>query len=243
MEEVHELLGYKNIKIIQNKEMFSFSSDSMLLAYFVNANKKTKKIIDLGCGNAPIPMYLTLKTNAKIIGVDIQKDICDMAQRSISLNNLNEQIEIINADIKNIYKKVGTNCFDIVTCNPPYFKYVETSNVNKNESLTIARHEVLITLEDIVIEAKKLLVEGGSLCMIHRVDRLSEIINVLSKHNFEIKRMRFIYPKKEDEEALLVLFEAKNNAKTAMKVLKPFYMYENGKYSNETLEMFNLKKS
>ncbi len=243
MEEIHELLGYKNIKIIQNDNMFSFSCDSMLLAYFVNTNYRTKNIIDLGCGNAPIPLYLTLKTDAKIYGIDIQKEICDMAQRSVKLNNLDEQIEIINADIKDIYKTVGTNHFDIVTCNPPYFKYKESSNINKNDYLTIARHEIKITLEEIVIEAKKLLNEGGSLYMVHRVERLSEIIDVLNKHHFEIKRLQFMYPKVNSDEALLVIFEAKNNAKSSMKVLKPFYMYdESGNYTDDALKVFNLKK-
>lgn len=244
MEEIDELLGYEGIKIIQNKEMFNFSCDSMILAYFININYKTKKIIDLGCGNAPIPLYLTLKTDAKIIGVDIQKEICDIALRSVKLNNLDNQISIINADIKNIYKTVGTNCFDIVTCNPPYFKYQESSNINKNEYLTIARHEILITLDDIVSEAKKLLNEGGSLYMVHRSERLSDIISVLNKYNFEIKRLQFMYPKTNSEEALLVLIDAKNNAKSSMRILQPFYMYkENGEYSDQYRQVFNYKKS
>ena len=183
MELIHELLGYKNIKIIQDSEMFNFSTDSMQLAYFVSCSPKTSKIIDLGCGNAPIPLFLTMKTKAHIIGVDIQKEICDMAMRSVKLNHFEDQIEIINADIKDIYKTVGTNCFDIVTCNPPYFKYLETSNINKNDYLTIARHEVKITLEDIISESKKLLTEKGSLYLVHRVDRFPEIINLLSKYN------------------------------------------------------------
>ncbi|MFA6661693.1 MAG: tRNA1(Val) (adenine(37)-N6)-methyltransferase [Bacilli bacterium] len=242
MEVIHELLGYKNIKIIQNSDMFSFSGDSMLLAYFINTYKKLANIIDLGCGNGPIPLYLTLKTKAKIIGVEIQTAVSDMASRSVELNGLTEQIKIINADIKNIYKQVGANKFDVVVCNPPYFKYKPSSNINKNDYLTIARHEVKITLEDIVAESNKLLLDGGSLCMIHRVDRLAEIISVLDKYNFAIKRMQFVYPKQDSTEALQVLIEAKNNAKCGMKVLKPFYMYDiNGEYTKEALTVFNLK--
>jgi len=242
MELIHELLGYKNIKIIQDSEMFNFSTDSMQLAYFVSCSPKTSKIIDLGCGNAPIPLFLTMKTKAHIIGVDIQKEICDMAIRSVKLNHFEDQIEIINADIKDIYKKVGTNCFDIVTCNPPYFKYLETSNINKNDYLTIARHEVKITLEDIISESKKLLTEKGSLYLVHRVDRFPEIINLLSKYKFEAKRIRFMYPKVNSDEALLVLIDAKNNANPGLKILPPFYMYnENGEYTKEALDMFNYK--
>lgn len=242
MELIHELLGYKNIKIIQNSDMFSFSGDSMLLAYFVNPSSKTKEIIDLGCGNAPIPLFLTMKTKAHITGVDIQESICDYARRSVELNNFQNQIDIVNADIKDVYKIVGTNHFDIVTCNPPYFKYLETSNINKNDYLTIARHEVKINLEEIISEAKKLLNEGGSLYMVHRVERFSEIIYLLNKYRFEAKRIRFMYPKVNSDEALLVLIEAKNNAKPGVKILQPFYMYdENGEYTKEALDMFNYK--
>ncbi len=242
MELIHELLGYKNIKIIQDSEMFNFSTDSMQLAYFVSCSPKTKNIIDLGCGNAPIPLFLTMKTKAHIIGVDIQKEICEMAIRSVKLNHFENQIDIINADIKDIYKQVGTNCFDIVTCNPPYFKYLETSNINKNDFLTIARHEIKITLEDIIAESKKLLTEKGSLYLVHRVDRFPEIINLLSKYKFEAKRIRFMYPKVDSTEALLVLIDAKNNANPGLKILPPFYMYDtNGEYTKEALDMFNYK--
>ena len=242
MELVHELLGYKNIKIVQNSEMFSFSGDSMLLAYFVNCSNKTKKIIDLGCGNAPIPLFLTMKTKAQIIGVDIQEDVCDMAKRSVELNHFEDQITIINKDIKDIYKEVGTNCFDIVTCNPPYFKYLETSNINKNDYLTIARHEVKINLEEIIAESKKLLSDRGSLYLVHRSERFSEIVYLLDKYKFEAKRVRFMYPKEDSNESLLVLIEAKNNANKGMKVLQPFYMYDkNGNYTKEALDMFNYK--
>ena len=119
---------------------------------------ENSKVLDLGTGNAPIPLYLTLKTNALITGVEIQKDVYDLAVKSVKVNNFDKQINIINDDLKGIYKKVGANCFDIVSTNPPYFKYKESSLVNKNDYLTIARHEVMATLDDIVTEASKLLV-------------------------------------------------------------------------------------
>lgn len=242
-EVIHELLGYENIKIIQNDEMFSFSIDSMLLADFVIVNKKCKNIIDLGCGNGPIPLYLTLKTDAHIDGIEIQEDVFDMAKRSVELNGLEKQITIINDDLRGIYKKVGANKYDVVTSNPPYFKYVETSNINKNDYLTIARHEVKSTLEDIVVEAKKLLVDGGSLCMVHRAERLSEIVTTITQNCFNIKRIRFIYPKTSDKEALLVLIEAKKNSNAGLKVLEPLYIYDdNGEYTDEVKRAFNLKK-
>jgi len=242
-EVLHELLGYQNIQIIQNEEMFSFSIDSMLLGAFANITPRIKKIIDLGCGNGPIPLYLSLKTKASIDGIEIQEDVYDMARRSVAMNGLENQINIMNEDLKGIYKIVGPNKYDLVTCNPPYFKYLETSNINKNDYLTIARHEVKATLEDIVQEAKRLLVDGGAFCMVHRAERLSEIIEVMNKNCFQIKRIRFVYPKFNASEALLVLIEGKKNSNPGLKVLAPLYIYdENGEYSLEVKECFNLKK-
>ena len=240
MKQVHELLGYKNIKIIQDDEMFSFSVDSMLLADFVKTTYKTKNIIDLCCGNAPIPLFLTLKTKANITGIEIQKDVYDLAVESVKLNNFQNQITIINDDLKDIHNKIGANKFDIVSCNPPYFKYLETSHINKNDYLTIARHEVKATLEDIVVESKKLLNDGGYLYMVHRCDRFSEICEVFSKNCFQIKTLRFVYSKAKSDEAMFVLIEARKNKNPGTKILKPLYIYdETNKYSKEVMEIFN----
>lgn len=240
MKQIHELLGYKNIKIIQDTEMFSFSVDSMLLADFIKTTYKTKNIIDLCCGNAPIPLFLTLKTKALITGIEIQKDVFDLAVESIKMNELEKQITILNDDLKDIHKKIGANKFDIVSCNPPYFKYVETSNVNKNDYLTIARHEIKATLEDIVIESKKLLTDGGYLYMVHRCDRFSEICEVFTKNCFQIKTLRFVYSKQDSKEALFVLIEARKNKNPGTKILPPLYIYdESNHYSKEVMEIFN----
>ncbi|HEY8444864.1 MAG TPA: tRNA1(Val) (adenine(37)-N6)-methyltransferase [Bacilli bacterium] len=244
MEQIHELLGYKNIKIIQNEDMFKFSLDSMLLAYFVNVSYKTKKIIDLGCGNGPIPLFLTLKTKAKIIGVEIQEEVADMAKRSVELNNLSSQIEIINADLKNIYRyRDFANTFDIVVSNPPFFKYHENSNINKNDYLTIARHEVKAKLSDIINEAKKLLIDGGSLYMIHRAERLDEIFMELKKENFTVKNLQFVYPKMTSKEAMSVLIDAKKNRNPGLKVKEPLYIYQdNDEYTDTIKKIFNFNK-
>jgi tRNA1(Val) A37 N6-methylase TrmN6 len=245
MKQIHELLGYKNIKIIQDTEMFSFSVDSMLLADFIKTSYSTKNIIDLCSGNAPIPLFLTLKTKALITGIEIQKEVYDLAVESVKLNNFENQITIINDDLKEIHRKIGANKFDIVSCNPPYFKYIESSNVNKNDYLTIARHEVKATLEDIIIESKKLLVDGGYLYMVHRCDRFSEICEVFTKNCFQIKTLRFVYSKLNSKEALFVLIEARKNRNPGTKILPPLYIYnENNEYTDEVKEIFNfgLKK-
>jgi len=242
MEVINELLGYENIKIYQRQDMFSFSIDSMLLASFIEIKNTTKKIIDLGCGNAPIPLFLTLKTKAHITGVELQQEVFDLAKKSVEINNFGNQIDIINDNIKDIYKSVGPNTFDIAVSNPPYFKYLPTSNINKNDFLTIARHEVEIKLEDIIVEAKKLLSDGGSLYMVHRCERLTEVTSLLSKHNFGLKRIRFIYPKKDSKSALLFLFEARYNKKADVIIEQPLFVYNNDKdYTEEVLEIFNFK--
>ena len=244
MENVHELLGYERIKIIQRDDMLRFSLDSMLLADFVDPSKtkETDLVVDLGTGNAPIPLFLSLKTRAKIFGVDIQSDVCALARKSVELNNLENQITIINDNIKDIYKKIGANKFEIVVSNPPYFKYKDTSRINKNDYLTIARHEVLITLADIVSETKKLLVDGGSFYMVHRVERLVDIISTLKDEKFGIKNIRFIYSKENEENALLVLIHARKNKASDVKIVKPLYVYDNnGEYTKEVKNIFNFK--
>ncbi len=243
MELIHELLGYQNIKIIQNDDMFSFSLDSMLLADFVKTSAKTKNIIELGCGNAPICLFLTMKTKARIVGVEIQEEVASLAKRSVEMNHFENQIEIINADLNGIYKRGFANTFDIVISNPPYFKLLPTSNLNKNDFLTIARHEVKANLEGIVDEARKLLVDGGSLFMVHRVERLDEIFLTLKNYKFSPKTIKFIYTKVSSDNALLILIEAKKNRNAGLKVLKPIYCYnDTGEYTDEVKKIFNFNK-
>lgn len=240
-EKIHELLGYENIKIIQKDDVFSFSLDSMLLANFIDTSK-AQKIIDLGTGNAPIPLFLTLKTNAKIYGIEIQEEPFDLAQRSVELDHLENQITIIKDDLKGIYKKLGANTFDIVCSNPPYFKVSDTSIINKNDTLTIARHEVKANVNDIIEEASKLLVDGGKLYIIHRIERMPEIMKLLENKNFGIKRMQLIYPK-EDGNAYMFIIESKKNKKTDLKIIKPLVVHNNGRYTDEVLKIFNFKKT
>ena len=242
MEKIHELLGYENIKIYQNDDMFSFSLDSTLLADFIQT-KNANKIIDLCTGNAPIPLFLTLKTDACIYGVELQEEVYKLAVKSVKINNFENQIKIINRDLKGIYKELGANSFDIVSANPPYFKYKETSNVNKNDYLTIARHEVMVTLEELIVEAKRLLVDGGRFYIVHRVNRLDDVIETLKKNKMGIKRIRFIYPKENSEDALSFLLEARKNKPSDPVVLQPIYVQDStGDYTDEIRKIFNFKK-
>ena len=186
-EVLNDLLGYDGLKIIQRHDMFNFSLDSTLLANFVTIRKNVKKIIDLGTGNAPIPLFLSIRTKAKIIGVEIQEISYDLAVRNVVINNLTNQIEIIHEDLKNIHKLLGHHAFDVVTCNPPYFKVTNDANVNKNDYITIARHEIFVTLEDVIKEASILLKHGGYFALVHRPDRLIDIFVLLRKYQLEPK--------------------------------------------------------
>ena len=166
MKVINYLLGYKNLHIVQDTEMFNFSLDSVLLPNFVSINKNIKKVLDIGCGNAPIPLILSTKTDAKIIGVEIQEEVFKIAKESISINNLDNQIEIVNADINEIYKNYEVGSFDLITCNPPYFKYCDTSNLNSNDYKTLARHEIKLNIEQIMIISKYLLITFSHLLLL-----------------------------------------------------------------------------
>ena len=180
------------MKIVQDTDYFNFSLDSVLLYNFLNL-KKNMKIIDICSGNCPIPLLLSKKVNSKIIAVELQKEIYELGKESIEINNLSNQIELLNMDAKELTKKYDTDTFDLITCNPPYFKNNETSKKNSNDIKTIARHEITITLEDIMKLSRKLLKNNGSLVMVHRVERLSEIIELSKKYNGNISLIAAAY--------------------------------------------------
>lgn len=236
--EINDLIYFKNIKIVQNKDYFNFSLDSILLPNFVEITRKTKKILDMCTGNAPIPLILSTKTDAKIYGVELQKEVYDLAKETIKINNLDNQIELINDNIKNLKKIFDTETFDIITCNPPYFKKKDDSIINENKVKSIARHEIEMKLEDVMIISKALLKNEGSLALVHRTDRLIEIIELMKKHNIEPKRMRLIYPK-VNIESNLVLIDGRKNGKEGLKILPPLYIHnDDNSYTSEVLEMF-----
>lgn len=239
MKVTNDLLNYNGLKIIQDDNYFNFSLDSVLLPNFVTLNKNIKRIIDLGTGNAPIPMILTTMTDAKIYGIELQKDIYNLAVESVELNKLNDKITLINDDMKNLGKYFEFNSFDVIVCNPPYFKLNKGSNVNETEQKTIARHEKYITLNEIVEIAKKFLNNNGTFAMVHRTDRLIEIIELMRKNNIEPKKIQLIYPK-EGTESNLVLIEGRKNGNTGLKVMPPLIIHnKNGEYTEKIKKIFN----
>ncbi len=236
---LNDLLEYNGLKIYQDDEFFNFSLDSVLLPNFVTVKTRAKKILDLGTGNAPIPMIFScLYKNVDIFGIEIQEKIYDLAKKSIEYNKLQNRITIINDDIKNLNKYFQINSFDVIVSNPPYFKLNEKSNINEVIEKTIARHELKINLDEIVRIASIYLKNDGVFAMVHRTDRLIEIIEVFKKYNIEPKKIRLVYPKK-NEESNLVLIEGTKNGKTGLKILSPLIVhYDNGDYTEEIKEMF-----
>lgn len=238
MEVINDLLNYNNLKIVQNTDWFSFSLDSVLLANFVSVNSKTK-MIDFCTGNAPIPLFLSNKISNKIIGVELQKEIYDMAIKSVKLNKLEDKIEILNKDVKEISSLYETDTFDLITCNPPYFKVDKESAVNENDVKAIARHELKLNLEDVFKTARKILKNNGTLALVHRTSRLIEIIDLMKKYNLEPKRIELIYPYKNSK-SNLVLIEARKNGRPGLVVEKPIIVHNiNGDYTEEILNIFS----
>lgn len=235
-EVINYLLAYNDLKIIQRKDMFNFSLDTVLLANFCKITKDVKKIVDFGTNNAAIPLILSRRTNKPIIGVEIQKEAVELAKKNITLNNLDDQIEIVHSDIKEFVNdsiKVG-----LVVCNPPFFKVDEDSNLNDNEFLTIARHEIKINLEEIIKSAAKILDNRGKFAMVHRPQRMIEILNLMQKYDIEPKRIKFVYPK-YNKESHILLVEGIYKGKKGLKIEPPLYAHnDDGSYSDEVKKMF-----
>lgn len=235
---VNDLVYFNNLKIVQNKDYFNFSLESILLPNFVEITPNTKKIIDFCTGNVPIPLVLSTRTKSEIYAVEIQKEIYELAKETITINNLENRIKLLNSDVKEIYNDFETDTFDLITCNPPYFKKQDDSLINENIIKSIARHEILIELEDIIKISKKLLKNGGSLSIVHRTDRLIEIIDLMKKHNIEPKRLQFIYPKR-NKKSNLIMIDGRKNGSTGLTVLNPLVVHnDDGSYTEEVLKMF-----
>ncbi len=242
MEEIDTLKnGYK---IIQDSERFQFGIDAVLLADFTaGCLHGGEKVIDLGTGTGIIPLllesrWLSLSKPPLITGLEVQKDSADMAARSVALNALDSRIKIINGDLKDADKLFPRHSFNIVTCNPPYMSG-EHGKSNELDAMSIARHEVLCTLEDVVAAADYLLATHGRFFMIHRPFRLPEIFESLAAHKLEAKRMRLVQPF-AGKEPNMVMIEARKNAKRRLTIEPPLIVRnDDGVYSVEVQDIYN----
>lgn len=230
-------LERNNLKIIQDTKRFCFGMDAVLLSGFAKV-KKDGLVLDMGTGTGILPILLSAKTEAKhISALEIQPDSADMARRSVMLNDLTDRIEIVTGDIKeasSIFKKAS---FDAVTCNPPYM-IGKHGIANPEDAMAIARHEVLLTFEDVAREASLVLKPSGKLYLVHRPFRLAEIFATLQKYKLEPKRMQLVYPF-VDKEPNMVLIEAVRGGKSRMEVEKPLIIYKQpGVYTDDIYEIY-----
>ncbi|WP_040977656.1 tRNA1(Val) (adenine(37)-N6)-methyltransferase [Oceanobacillus jeddahense] len=236
-ERLDYLLADETMKIIQSPTAFAFSLDAVLLAHFSSIPKKRGKILDLCTGNGVIPLLLSKKSNAEMTGVEIQERIFQMAKRNVALNNLHDQLQMIHGDLKEMETTLEHSSFDTVTVNPPYFKTPSPTEHNQNEYLTIARHELHCTLEDVVKACKRYVKPGGKVAMVHRPGRIVDIIEQFRKYRIEPKRIQFVYPK-QGKEANMLLVEGTRDGKADVKILPPFYIYEqDGSYTQQAEEV------
>lgn len=236
-DERLDYLLAENLRIIQSPSVFAFSLDAVLLARFVYVPIQKGKLLDLCSGNGVIPLFLSAKTKGDITGVEIQPRLYDMAVRSIEYNGLQHRLHMILGDIKEMPKQLGYGKFDVVTCNPPYFATPPKSEMNPNEHLAIARHEIYCTLEDAIKVASDLVRQGGKVAFVHRPGRLIDIITLMRRYRLEPKRIQFVYPK-AGKDANTLLVEAIKDGRPDLKIEKPLIVYDDkNEYTKELREI------
>lgn len=221
-ERIDDLLTDTGLKIIQSREVFSFSLDAVLLSRFAGI-PKYGRIADLCTGNGVIPILLSGRTKAQIDAVEIQPRLADMARRSVVMNGLTEQIHVLEQDLRTYPKIAGNGVYDAITVNPPYMP-VTAGDRNENEHYAIARHEIHCTMEDLAQACCRLLRPGGKLSLVHLPSRLLDIIESLRRWKLEPKRIQFVHPNARAE-ANMVLIEAMRDGKPDIKLLPPIMVY------------------
>lgn len=243
-ERIDDLQTKNNLRLIQNPDWFCFGVDAVLLADFAAKTIKTgAKVLDLCTGNGIVPLLLTEKTAAShITGLEIQECVAEMARRSVLLNNIEEKVYIETGDLKNAIDIFGAESFDNITCNPPY-KERHGGLKNATDVVTVARHEIFCNLEDIISVSAKCLKPYGKLCMIHRPERLADIICLMRKYRLEPKRMRFVHPS-PSKTANMILIEGAKYGNPKLFLEPPLYVYDNeGKYTQEIDEIYGREAS
>ena len=232
-------LNLKGYQIIQDPERFCFGMDAVLLSGFANI-KKGEKVLDLGTGTGIIPILLAGKTNGEhFTGLEIQPESADMAARSVQYNHLEEKISIVTGDIKDASNIFGASSFDVITTNPPYM--IDDHGLkNEADAKTIARHEVLCTLDDTLVQSARILKQSGRFYMVHRPFRLAEIFAKMVAYGIEPKRMQLVYPH-INKEPNMVLIEGYRGGKSRITIEKPLIVYnENGTYTDEILSIYGM---
>ena len=235
-------LQLHGLRLIQNPDWFCFGVDAVLLANYASQSiKKDTDVLDLCTGNGIIPLLLSVKSGAKqIYGIEIQEPVLDMALRSVKLNRLEEKVHLFCDDLKNAVTLFGKSRFDHITCNPPY-KENGGGLICKDDIITLARHEILCTLEDIFIVSEQLLKPGGKLTLVHRPERLADLISYMRKYHIEPKRLRFVHPAPE-KTANMILLEGTRQGRPKLFLDPPLYIYKApNQYSDEINQIYERK--
>jgi len=237
-QETLDTLFGGRLKILQKKSGYRFSVDALLLAHFAEPRPRDR-IIDLGTGCGIIPLLLTFRRKAeKVIGVEIQPSLADLARRNAALNRLSSRIRIWEQDLKSLERKNLRGTFDLVLCNPPYRKG-GSGRINPRLEKALARHEIQATLEDVLRTAHDLLKEKGRLAMIYPASRAGDLICEMRKFHLEPKRLKFVHSQPEAE-ARLLLAEGLKEGRAQLQVLPPFYLYDAaGTYTVPAQELFS----
>lgn len=240
MIKLNDVLNYDNLKIFQDTELFSFSLDSIILANYSNIRYRDNRIIDFCTGNAIVPLILSKRYDKSIEGIEIQTNVYNLGVKSVDYNKLNDRIYLYNCDVKEFcFLDINQSKYDFVLCNPPYFKNEKNSSKNLTIEKMIARHEMYINLNDVCTCAKRILKDNGIFCMVHRTDRLMEIIQCLKSNNLEPKNIKFIYDK-NNSLSNLVLIHAQKNGKVGLKVEAPLILHNlNGSNTSEYNDLIN----
>lgn len=230
------------IRIIVSDE-HKFWTDTVLLADFAMPKKSDKKVCELGCGCGPIPLiWLRKGSSANITAVEIQENACDMFGRSLLLNNIGKNVEIINSDLRYLKGKVTPSSYDLVVCNPPY-KAEGTGIISDLDSRIIARHESMCTMNDIAFCAKMLLRFSGRFCMCQRPERLCDVISTMRENDIEPKRLRFVQQRKTKAPKLFMI-EGRRGGKLGGLIIEPVLFIENedGGFSDEMISIYGQYK-
>lgn len=237
-DERIDRLYSKDISIIQSPEVFSFSLDAVLLADFAKVSgKRIKEVVDLCAGNGAVGLFLSEATTAHITMIEIQQRLADMAKRSVLLNDLEGKITVVNDDLRNATNYVKKDSVDVVVCNPPYFVNYDTSEKNPNKYLAIARHELTITLDQIVAVAAGLLKMNAKLFMVYRPDRLTDLFFSLRSNRLEPKVVQLVRPR-NGSDANMVLVEAiKDGKPNGLKIKPDVITYDGDAYTPQVKKM------
>ncbi len=235
-------LQCKGYQLIQKPKGFCFGIDAVLLSSFAKV-KKGQKVLDLCTGSGVIPILLAAKTEGSAFcGLELQEAYADMASRSVAWNHLEEKVNIVCGDVKEIKKLFAPASFPVVTVNPPYMTDHHGLQ-NLYEPKTIARHEVALTLEDVISAAAYVLPTSGTFYMIHKPFRLAEIFRVMKQYHLEPKRMRLVHPY-VDKEPTMVLIEGLKGGKERITIEPPLVVYrEPNVYNEEISEIYGFEKN